>query len=614
MPNELGELRRSQVITTYGPGAIIDFRAGGKGGGAISVVAAGLEQWDRYAGPPGLNHSQCISEPRLERKLGVRGFRLPPVTPDTGRPAQQANEDGDMHFGSLVGVRFPTVLQCPKCSTLRPYFDWAEDPGDPALYCDECSAGEGSRRIHVVPVRFILACEKGHLDDFPWDWWVGHDATCTRNGPLKLRGEGKAGLSGLIVMCTECQQRRSMEGVFSQDALSGLRCRGKRPWLAGADEACQETPRTLQRGASNLYFPNISSSLDIPPWSDPLQKALGVHWSALADVGSDEERRLLIRTLNLASTVGMEPEELLAEVKKRLELLDDPASADLRFQEYLHFTNPDPQADDPDSEFEIRTEPLPSRVEPWLQGLTRVTRLREVRALRNFTRIRPPAGDVEEGLAHFADISTVPKDWLPATEVRGEGIFILLNGEALGEWESQPSVAGRCRAIDARFQQEWRSRFGADTTAPRQITPRLLLIHSLSHALIRRLSLECGYSTTSVRERLYCSREGNEMHGLLIYTASPDSDGTLGGLARQGLPGRFAEILVASIRDMAWCSSDPLCIGGITAMSESYNNAACHSCLLLPETSCEEFNRFLDRALLVGLPDDPELGFFRGLM
>jgi len=100
------------------------------------------------------------------------------------------------------------------------------------------------------------------------------------------------------------------------------------------------------------------------------------------------------------------------------------------------------------------------------------------------------------------------------------------------------------------------------------------------------------------------------MAGLLIYTASGDSEGTMGGLVRQGEQGRLENSIVRALRTAAWCSSDPVCSESSGQGPDSCNLAACHSCALLPETSCEEGNRLLDRVIVIGSPKEPALGFF----
>src|SRR5262249_40336247 len=155
---------------------------------------------------------------------------------------------------------------------------------------------------------------------------------------------------------------------------------------------------------------------------------------------------------------------------------------------------------------------------------------------------------------------------------------------------------------------EWKSRRTDKTPLPKPITPRMLLVHTFAHSLIRQLTLDCGYSSTALRERLYVGYSPTPMAGLLIYTATGDDDGTLGGLQRQGDPARIGRTVVAAVRSQVWCSSDPLCIEDMLAPRDKLSLAACHACVLAPETACEEFNRFLDRAIMVGTPARPNLG------
>ena len=223
---------------------------------------------------------------------------------------------------------------------------------------------------------------------------------------------------------------------------------------------------------------------------------------------------------------------------------------------------------------------------------------------------------MDPGQGDFGELSTDTKlDWLPAIEVRGEGVFLALNSEAVEHWEAN-NIAVRDRAgkIIETYTDEWVAARGDDSDPPLAISPRFLLIHTFAHALIRQLALDCGYDAAALRERIYVGGPDPDMTGLLIYTGSSDSDGTLGGLARQAEPDRIQNVVIGALEQMRWCSSDPLCLGGIVSVSETYNIAACHSCVLVPETSCEQFNRFLDRALLVGDPQEEIVGFFNDIM
>ena len=606
--NQLGELRRSAAVMTFGPGSVVDFRADGA---PVSAVAAGLEEWDNSFPPPGLSNPQQIREPRLQKKLSVGGFRLPPVVDENWRD-QQGNPDNR----SLVAARFPEWLQCPQCDRLALAQRWSEDPGRAYRYCSRCThATPGQRKIFVVPVRFIMACRNGHLDDFPWHMWVGHKADCSKKerADLYLRSEGP-GIAGLVLRCNECKARRSMDGLFAAQTWRGYRCRGRRPWLAATNETCDCEPRALQRGASNLYFPVIESALSIPPWSDAIQDALGIYWNTIVNV-EPSERAVFINILaqnDLATVLhdlGLNADELSQHVNERLTKLDDDAILNIRQEEYRQFVSGIDTADSDSGEFEVRHVPVPESLNLYISKVVRVVRLREVRALKGFTRINPPG---DEDTPDLSAISVGSLDWLPAIEVRGEGVFIAFNPESLQIWETRKDIAERARGIDQAWLIEWKNRYG-DSDPVWRITPRFLLAHSFAHALMRQLTLECGYSTAALRERLYVNDDVEGMAGLLIYTATSDSDGTLGGLQRQGEAPRIERTVEAAIRAMVWCSSDPLCIEGMIAGSDGLSHAACHACMLAPETACEQYNRFLDRATLVGLPSDPSVGFFAPL-
>ncbi len=614
MASELGRIRQSAVIMNYGPGAIIDFRIASTGA-AVSVIAAGLETWEERDGEFGISAEDLKSfvEPRLAEKLNKKYFRHPPVAQDNAGRSQESK------LPALTGVRFPAWLQCPNCGVLKPARRWGFDPGEPSRHCPRCSAGlRGRKRIHVVPVRFVTACRNGHLDEFPWSWWVhyGH-ANCANDREFKFRTAGP-GLSGLIASCPRCKASRSMEGIFAQDALKGLVCGGRRPWLRDGDEDCSLRPTVLQRGASNLYFPEFETALMIPPWSDKLWESLGWRRDDIMNAVNDDDVRLYLdhyvwndRPERLA---GMAFDEFVKRVLAKRNAVGKAFSGNIRWDEYQQLASGE---DTPDSGgndgFVIRTEVVPPRV-PHLAGLVRVESIREVRALRSFTRIEAYPGS-EGRPVQRQFLSRTSRPWLPAIEVRGEGVFMRLDGPRLEEWLGRGDVIARAALIlepeNSRVLNPNPDR--TIRTIPARIVAKYLLLHSLAHVLMRQLSLQCGYSSSSLRERVFVGEDDTPMAGLMIYTATSDADGTLGGLQREGRPDRFGPTFLEAIRGATWCSSDPLCVHGVLAATESSSLASCHSCLLAPETSCEDYNRYLDRAMLVGTPDNAALGFFKDL-
>lgn len=605
--NMVGELRRSAVIMTYSPGAVADMRA--ESGAPVSGVTAGLEDWDRYAPLADNLKYQKIIERRLCKKLMKKYFRLPPVLEKDAK-----KRSGTLDESSLVLSRFPKWLQCPTCEIIRPAKYWGKDPGRAYRFCAQCSDKlPGSKKVFAVPVRFVTACENGHLDEFPWNWWVQHKKDeCKNSDRLKLTSEGP-GLAGLHVSCPVCGSKRSLDGSFGKNALESLKCHGNRPWLGGSREECnckgtEGNYRVLQRGASNLFYPVIESALDIPPWTHRLEAELGDYWDSLLEIPLLEDRikfiKLLPNLANLASRRNLTPEQLAVTFEKMRQDLDTMDVNNLKPDEYQVFTS---GIDETDPEFETINQIVPPEIINDISQVLRVARLREVRVARGFTRIKPP---FDPDGPEVAMLSKEPKEWLPAIEVRGEGVFLKLNIDRVIEWEQLLEGNKRVKSLADSWQLEWNARY-PEKPIPFEVTPRLLMIHSFSHAIIHQLTLECGYSSASLRERLYAD---NGMAGVLIYTATPDSDGTLGGLQRRAMPDLLGPSVIGAIKSMEWCSSDPLCISGEIAVPESHSVASCHSCLMLPETSCELHNRFLDRALLIGDESDPSLGFFSALL
>ncbi|RKH89435.1 DUF1998 domain-containing protein [Corallococcus sp. AB045] len=599
-PRIIGSVRRSHVASTFGPGSVVDFRAPGSGA-PLSGLVTGLEEWDGAApnGRSGLLHFQRTYEPRLQRLLRVGGFRLPPV-----------KEAADESWTDVLPVvRFPHWLMCPACERLAPADEFSFDPNRPERRCAGCSRDAST--TYAVPVRFIVACENGHLDEFPWTRWI--DCKCA-SPRLVLKTTG-AGLAGKLVQCTntDCAgSPRSLEGAFGSEVLATRRmaCAGKRPWLPTAPEwGCEKKPRVIQRGASSVYYSAIESALDIPPFSPNLSQVIGPYaddvMSCLPKDWPD-----FIRINRLEEKSGTSREELLRTFEEWRQWSEGKeADAPLEWAEYRQLKLSAQEPVDK-GEFQTRPEPVPQELKPYLDSVVLARRLREVRALVGFTRIKPASGPFRsDNNSRLARISVQPPKWLPAVELRGEGIFMRFSEKALEAWEGK-NVRARANWLASR-----RTNPHAEPAEESLRTgPRFLLLHSFAHALMRQLSLSCGYSSAALRERLYVGDDPYAMCGVLIHTGSADSEGTLGGLVRQGKQEFLEKTIREMLASMAWCSSDPLCITCAVTLSSPDNLSACHACLLVPETSCQHFNLLLDRAMLVGTPEDPSVGYFNPLL
>ncbi|EMF50524.1 MULTISPECIES: DUF1998 domain-containing protein [Streptomyces] len=594
-----GAVRRAQAITTYGIGSLIAVDA-------ESFVVSGLDEADQSWST---DESPRIHERRLARLLGVDYFRLPPASDDNSR-------DG------LRVRRFPLMHSCPECDDLQRHRDFNPPAG--RSVCGTCDA-------ELVPSRFVVACEAGHLGEFPYWQWVhrskdrGASTTGQCGGRLKLRTSGRtSSLRSILVSCT-CGKAPevSMEGSFRRNALKdlGLKCFGSRPWLGTGAPAqeCGLPLRTLQRGSSAVWQPVLKSALSIPPWSNGRADPLAEHWDALRVYDSREHVEIYLK--------GVFKGNCPVPLDEVMDLLDAEREEDsdgeagptfdhrylaLRNKEYERLRSGNDKGEDSHEEQFVCESPLGDQSILGPLGVTGpmlVKKLREVRALKAFTRLADPDSTTE---SKEMPLSSSPLRWLPAMEVRGEGVFFRLDEDRLGTWERATAVAARVERMRTAHQRVLEQRAGdPSSVVPSPATPRMVLLHTLAHVLINEWSLDAGYPAASLRERLYTA---DDMAGVLIYTATSDSAGSLGGLVAQGEPRRLDQAIRSAVHRAAWCSSDPLCVESEASGTGGTNLAACHACVLLPETSCEQNNILLDRALLVGTPEDPRLGFFVSLL
>ncbi|MEU6286979.1 DUF1998 domain-containing protein [Streptomyces sp. NPDC046988] len=590
-----GAVRRAQAITTYGVGSLV----------AVdheSFVVSGLDEADRSWNS---DESPRIYERRLARLLGVDYFRLPPASEDSSR-------DG------LRVRRFPLMHSCPECAELQPHRLFNPPAG--RSVCGTCE-------VDLVPSRFVVACEAGHLDEFPYWQWVhrspdrGSTTAGHCGGSLRLRSSGRtSSLRSILVSCTcERAPEVSMEGSFRKSALKDLRlkCRGARPWLgtSAAPQECGLPLRTLQRGSSSVWQPVLKSALSIPPWSNGRGDPLAEHWDALRQFENREHVAIYLKGA-FRGECPVALDEVMALLDAELE--EDPGTDSaptfdhryraLRAKEYERLRSGNDESERSREEQFVCETPLGDQGVLGPLGVTGpmlVKKLREVRALKAFTRLvdAESTTDTEE-----MPLSESPLRWLPAMEVHGEGVFLRLDETRMGAWEKAPAVAARVERMRTAHQRLLEER--ADDPSrmvPSPATPRMVLLHTLAHVLINEWSLEAGYPAASLRERLYAA---DTMAGMLIYTATSDSAGSLGGLVAQGEPASLDSTVRSALRRASWCSSDPLCMEADTSGVSGTNLAACHACVMLPETSCEHNNILLDRALLVGAPDDRSLGYF----
>lgn len=617
-------IRRSQLISPWGVGQMINFPKD------ESLMVLGLDMWEeKFLTISELDEFK-VTEERLAKRLGVKEFRLPPDFRDPGQGVTSPSL-------KIPFIRFPRWHYCTRCGQMEKVSIYdSQKPTCSGLSFDSgrsCQDLPLRQRQKLIPVRFIAICPKhGHIEDFPFMEWVHNGETTEGFHNLRLRaGRSSGALTGIEITCS-CGAYKTMGGAFNENALIkiGVTCSGGRPWLGeekdrGNAKHCGEELRVVQKGASNVYFSQVRSSIYLPQWEASVDRkiieVLEKNWkwltSGLVDGKFDRLR------FELVAEQKFNPEKrefytdkLLEAATKRISGADssntDDSEEKYRKMEYDAILS---ESGGENQDFFVSKNQANSyndsetggAISTGLTSIGLLHKLRETRAFVGFSRWLPDDGKSLDAKKDFIKLGR-SITWLPAIVVRGEGVFFEFNEKRLKEWASQEDIIDRVTLLAKNYNGE-RVKRGKEM---RNISPQFILIHTFAHLVINQFSYECGYGSSALRERIYCNLEFPDevMNGVLIYTASGDSEGSLGGLVRQGKPGNLETIVYNAIENARWCSSDPICIDSHGQGPNSCNLAACHNCALLPETCCEESNMVLDRAMLIGELDNPLIGYF----
>lgn len=590
-----GQIRRSQVITTWGPGALIDLpkEAG---------IVGGLDTW------PSIDKLEEIIDQRLSQKLSLM---LGQAAPKLHAPPADVAAPGQTPPG--IGVwRFPA------------WFLVQEKSGGGM-------SGAGSRRLvpgralddkrrfdglDVVPTRFVRACPRGHVNDLNWRRYVhGPGDPCVQQLWLDEQGTG-GDLSDLIVRCV-CGKTRPLREATDWHGFALGTCGGWRPWLGGGNqEQCGLPCRLLIRTASNAYFPQVLSALSLPDAQSGLAKLVGELWDFLELVDDADELAIMKKKPKIAAKLaGHTDDEILKAISAYRGGAAERPVKQVELDAVLAV--PTGFGDDVPIDPNFHARRLPKQI--WrksalsdgIAAVIQLHRLREVLALTGFTRFEAVTPDIDGEYETDVERAALSEDttWLPAVENRGEGIFLQLDGDAVQAWLARTEVKDRVEQLRTGFEH-WTAQRGV--TRPYPGGPYVLL-HTLSHLLLQSLAMRCGYPASSIRERIYVDPQGDR-YGLMLYTASSDAEGTLGGLVQQArdIEGHLA----IAFRAGGLCSNDPVCAQhtpGEGFEGRWLHGAACHGCTLLAETSCEMRNDHLDRALVVPTLAVPGAAFFEAV-
>jgi hypothetical protein len=594
-----GQIRQSQVVMTFGPGSMFDLPN-------QSVIVGGLEYWTK---------GDEILEPRLLAKLKDL-LQLTSLTLHAPPP-----EDDDPTSRRQTGI---TALQFPEWFITQGVR--GTEPGSSTrtrrlVHRSFLTRGkfidDDKQSQRVVSIRFVRACKKGHIGDIDW-YTFAHGGATTCRRPLWIDERGTSGdLSEVWVRCECGQAQRPIIDAIKLPTNTLGYCDGSRPWLGPyMKEPCGDPNRLLIRTASNAYFPQTLSVISLPDKDASIAKAVDQIWEHylqyvddLGDLIKERKRKPPVA----AALEGLADEAVFAVIQSRKGGRSTGPETSVKQAEFetLATAKDEIGSDQPDGDFYARCLPENEWKAPSTEAVERVVlvhRLREVIAQVGFTRFESSSPDSEGELEIGVTRAPLAREtsWLPAIENRGEGIFIQFRHDAISSWLHRAKVKRRGLQLEAGYSC-WKKDHQSNHDF---IGLPFILLHSLSHLLITAVSLECGYPSSSIRERIYAGSYG---YGLLLYTGTPDAEGTMGGLVEAGR--NIARYLKHAIDLGRLCSNDPVCAQHAPENQHEcrfLQGAACHGCLLIAETSCEQHNDFLDRALLVSTIDGNGAEFFDG--
>ena len=381
------------------------------------------------------------------------------------------------------------------------------------------------------------------------------------------------------------------------------------------EEDCNQPSRLLIRTASNAYFPQIVSVLSLPDRGGAIDGVVVSHWDDLGIVDSAAELALMKKKPKVATALETFDDDEVLEAIARIKGGSGVERHVKEVELEALLGAPEGFGDDIPINPDFHARRLPdsvwrtARISDGIAAVIQLHRLREVLALIGFTRLEAAIRDIHgeyDTDVERAEIAMDPS-WYPAIENRGEGVFVQLSSDAVNDWQRRSEVRRRVNELREGHKQWIASRKGE------QAFPGgpYILLHTLAHLLIQSLAMRCGYPASSLRERIYAE---SGCYGFLIYTGTPDAEGTLGGLVQQA---RYIEDhLAEALRMGQLCSNDPICAQHAPSerMRNAYlHGAACHGCTLIAETSCEMRNDYLDRALVVPILGAGRRGFLSGV-
>ncbi|MBO0429995.1 DUF1998 domain-containing protein [Vagococcus fluvialis] len=538
------EIGRGKLIGQQGPGSIYVDTDGS------SYLISSADKWyDREIKNSYIDKRDFeLRDSRLEKILMVDKFL---EVPDYRTTFDKSNAKNTKL--SIPIARFPLLEYCSKCGTFRKAKPTYSNRKRRCFHCEE--------KQNFIQFPIVVMCKEGHISDFPHFRYIHvkkeNMDSCSRQwidrtGPSLLNWTLRCNCGANHSLTGVTGKSSNDKGTPFMNEMHGAKCYGEMPWTGSDIKAdCENFPMAVLKNSLNVYRPDVVEALSF----------------------SDSEDR---------NNYNITFEELLHEEFTMLKGKADTEKlkVELSFDSYS-------------KDKVIRSVNYVRRLEQ-LVVQTNFHREEHIEEVESFERS-------QEGtqVSNLFSPEYTDRRWYPAKRVYGEGIFIEINSKLTADWEKKEELTSHYSKLEARVGEFYlREKFDS---------PSAILMHTLSHALIKELSKQSGYPITSIRERLYLS--DNEK-GILLYVTDSDKAGTYGGLVRLAKKEKFEEIMSTALNNMEWCSSDPVCfeLGDSFGQGvQNSNGAACHNCSFVPSTSCSYRNCFLDRDYLSRIDSDVKI-------
>ena len=629
MPNDKIKHGRSKHISNYGGvGSLIETTNN-------SIIIETFDNWGYSDLNEKIAHFR-IDEDRLLQRLKNRFPNLKCLV------SIPTDRDSFLYQVRPKANYFPKWFYCTYCNRFASYFEWKNRWRSAGKNLDffnppKCS-NKDCRENHLEQIRFVMTCSNGHIHDLPWEYWnnrLASDRSSVEENEDENKSEKQSGpqldytkkccgdqqdliykisrenteLSGIWIECKSCKKKANLKGIFNFEK----KCDGKKYWLGQLngkfhEEECgitmQPSISVKLKTSNSVYYANTLSSLFIPELQNPLSTEIRIDIENMLESGQFTTEQI-VQLISIQKKIDKELIQQYLETGE-IKYIPDNVYRQTEYEYFLEKEQPD------NKQIKFRVLDCTEQINGFSK-LVKIDKLKKTTVQTSFTRNEPI--DIDSILQDQTEYEysvqrqSVSKNnfdskTLPALESYGEGILFILDKSKLEQWEKQQDVIERTEKIKSNAENaDWKSH----QIIAKTLTPRKVLIHTLSHLIMRELEYVCGYPSSSLSERLYVSET---MHGFLI-SAFDGTDGYLGGLSNlcNDLE-NLGKIIESAIFRATDCSSDPICIESEGQGVGQLNLAACHSCTLTPETSCELSNLYLDRNLVI----HNEFGYFKTMI